>query len=147
LSPGAPRGARNGNFTDGTWTAEAIEERDSRQKRNAAGYLRSDQLVQTIQVGASRSSMTMSSNPTKASFTAAERVRLYRKRRREGMRYVRVLLSAPEIDSLVRMGLLRQERRRDPEALQDAVGALFDWALDDRTLSEKIARGLSPTTM
>jgi len=27
LSPGAPRGARNGNFTDGSWTAEAIEER------------------------------------------------------------------------------------------------------------------------
>ena len=27
LSPGAPRGQRNGNFTDGHWTAEAIEER------------------------------------------------------------------------------------------------------------------------
>ena len=27
LSPGAPRGPRNGNFTDGQWTAEAIEER------------------------------------------------------------------------------------------------------------------------
>jgi hypothetical protein len=27
LSPGAPRGVRNGSFTDGTWTAEAIEER------------------------------------------------------------------------------------------------------------------------
>jgi len=27
FSPGAPRGARNGNFTDGTWSAEAIEER------------------------------------------------------------------------------------------------------------------------
>jgi hypothetical protein len=27
LSPGAPRGDRNGNFTDGAWTAEAIEER------------------------------------------------------------------------------------------------------------------------
>jgi hypothetical protein len=26
-SPGAPRGVRNGSFTDGTWTAEAIEER------------------------------------------------------------------------------------------------------------------------
>jgi hypothetical protein len=90
--------------------------------------------------------MTMSSNPTNASFTAAERMRLYRKRRREDMQYVRVLLSAPEIDSLVRMGLLKQERRRDPEALQDAVWALLDWALDDRTLSEKIARALAPTT-
>jgi hypothetical protein len=27
LSPGAPRGARNGNFRNGDWTAEAIEER------------------------------------------------------------------------------------------------------------------------
>jgi hypothetical protein len=27
LNPGAPRGARNGNFTDGTWSTEAIEER------------------------------------------------------------------------------------------------------------------------
>jgi glucans biosynthesis protein len=26
-SPGAPRGSRNGNFKDGEWTAEAIEER------------------------------------------------------------------------------------------------------------------------
>jgi hypothetical protein len=60
----------------------------------------------------------MSSN---ASFAAAERMRLYRKRRREDMQYVRVLLSAPDIDSLVRMGLLKQERRRDPEALQDAI--------------------------
>jgi hypothetical protein len=27
LNPGAPRGARNGNFKDGGWAAEAIEER------------------------------------------------------------------------------------------------------------------------
>src|SRR5213078_826394 len=27
LSPGAPRGARNGNFTKGDWTREALEER------------------------------------------------------------------------------------------------------------------------
>jgi hypothetical protein len=26
-STGAPRGSRNGNFTEGNWTAEAIEER------------------------------------------------------------------------------------------------------------------------
>ena len=26
-SPGAPHGPRNGNFTNGDWTAEAIEER------------------------------------------------------------------------------------------------------------------------
>ena len=27
LSPGAPRGEQNGNFKDGHWTAEAVEER------------------------------------------------------------------------------------------------------------------------
>jgi glucans biosynthesis protein len=27
LSPGAPRGSRNGNYTNGDWTAEVIEER------------------------------------------------------------------------------------------------------------------------
>ena len=27
LSPGAPRGPKNGNFQNGDWTAEAIEER------------------------------------------------------------------------------------------------------------------------
>ena len=27
LSPGAPRGAKNGNFKTGDWTADAIEER------------------------------------------------------------------------------------------------------------------------
>ena len=27
LSPGAPRGPKNGNFKNGEWTAEAIEER------------------------------------------------------------------------------------------------------------------------
>jgi hypothetical protein len=27
VSPGAPRGTRNGNFRNGNWTADAIEER------------------------------------------------------------------------------------------------------------------------
>jgi glucans biosynthesis protein len=27
LSPGAPRGRKNGNFRNGSWTADAIEER------------------------------------------------------------------------------------------------------------------------
>jgi glucans biosynthesis protein len=27
LSPGAPRGSRNGNYRDGSWTLEALEER------------------------------------------------------------------------------------------------------------------------
>ncbi len=88
----------------------------------------------------------MSSNATKASFTVAERMRLYRRRRRQEQAYVRVLLSAPGIDSLVRMGLLKEERRRDPKSLHDATCGLLDWALDDPKLSETIARALSPIT-
>ena len=88
----------------------------------------------------------MTSNPAKQSFTAAERMRLYRKRRRHEQAYVRVLLSAPGIDSLVRMGLLKEERRRDPKALRDAICGFLDWALEDQELSEKIASALSPIT-
>ncbi len=48
-------------------------------------------------------------------------MRLYRKRRREGMRYVRIPLRVTEIDDLVRLGLLRGEQCQDLEALQMAV--------------------------
>ncbi len=48
-------------------------------------------------------------------------MRLYRKRRREGMRYVRIPLHVTKIDDLVRLGFLRGEQCQDPEALQMAV--------------------------
>src|SRR6266702_8068083 len=57
----------------------------------------------------------------RSSSPEAERVRLYRKRRREGMRYVRIPLRVTEIDDLVRLGLLRGEQCQDLEALQMAV--------------------------
>jgi hypothetical protein len=63
--------------------------------------------------------------------TAAERMRLYRKRRRHGMRYVRVPLHVTEVDSLVRIGLLKEDQRQDPEAVQTAVMGLIYRALDD----------------
>jgi hypothetical protein len=61
----------------------------------------------------------------RSSSPAAERMRLYRKRRREKMQYVRISLHVTEIDNLVRLGFLSQERRQDPEALQMAVLGLI----------------------
>jgi hypothetical protein len=63
--------------------------------------------------------------------SAAERMRLYRKRRRQGLRYVRIPLHVTEIDDLIRMGLLEEAGRRDAEALQAAVLALFYRALEE----------------
>ena len=58
-------------------------------------------------------------------------MRRYRKRRRSGMRYVRISLHVTEIDDLIRLGQLPEERREDAEALQTAVLTLLYRALDD----------------
>jgi hypothetical protein len=72
---------------------------------------------------------TMSTEPgqvrARSSSPGAERMRLYRKRRREGMRYVRIPLHVTEIDDLVRLGFLRGEQCQDPEALRVAVMGLI----------------------
>jgi hypothetical protein len=57
--------------------------------------------------------------------SVAERVRIHRKRHRNGLRFVRVLLHENEIDSLVHEGYLKQERRRLPHAVQDAVNTFI----------------------
>jgi hypothetical protein len=61
----------------------------------------------------------------------AERMRLYRKRRREGMQLVRIPLHVTEIDDLIRMGRLNEAQRQDAEALQAAVLGLVQIALDE----------------
>jgi hypothetical protein len=61
----------------------------------------------------------------------AERMRLYRKRRREGMQLVRIPLHVTEIDDLISMGRLDEDQRHDAEALQTAVLSLFHMALDE----------------
>ena len=48
-------------------------------------------------------------------------MRLYRKRRRYGMQFVRIPLQVTDIDDLIRMGLLKEEERHDAEALKIAV--------------------------
>ena len=59
---------------------------------------------------------------TKAPPTAAERVPLHRKRQRQGLQYVRILLHVTDIDTLIDMGLLK-DGQRDADALQLAVWA------------------------
>ena len=74
------------------------------------------------------------SNPAqraRSTSPAAKRMRRYRKRRRSGMRYVRVSLHVTEIDGLIRLGRLQQEQREDAEALETAVLTLLYRALDD----------------
>ena len=71
----------------------------------------------------------MSSKSRREPVTAAERMRLYRTRRRGGLRCVRVLLHDTEIDQLVQKGFLKPERRHDHEAVENAMGAFVCGAL------------------
>jgi hypothetical protein len=52
--------------------------------------------------------------------TAAERIRVHRTRRRNGLRCVRVELHETEIDQLVQMGFLKSERH-DHDAVENAM--------------------------
>jgi hypothetical protein len=69
--------------------------------------------------------------PSRSSSPAAQRMRRYRKQRKQGLRSVRILLDETDIDALIRMRLLKEERRQDAEALQTAVTALLCRAEDD----------------
>jgi hypothetical protein len=73
----------------------------------------------------------MSGERTKESVSAAERMRVYRERRRNGLRCVRVLLHETEIDALIRKGFLNQERRHSPNAVDAALNGFICDALGD----------------
>jgi hypothetical protein len=60
---------------------------------------------------------------------AAERMRLLRTRRRNGLRCLRVTLTDTEIDCLVEKGFLKPERRHDHAAIQSAVDEFICHAL------------------
>ncbi len=62
-------------------------------------------------------------------FTAAERMRVHRARRRNGLRSVRVLLHETDIDALVEKGFLKKERRHHHGAVQDAMDGFICFAL------------------
>ena len=65
-----------------------------------------------------------------SSAPAAVRMRLHRKRRREGTRYVRIPLASFEIEGLIRLKVLPKAHREDADALQAAVLTLVYQALD-----------------
>ena len=68
--------------------------------------------------------------PARSSSPAAERMRLHRKRRREGMRYVQIPLHKSEVEDLIRLRLLQREQREDAQALQAAVLTIVYQALE-----------------
>jgi len=61
----------------------------------------------------------MTRNPTPVS--AAQRMRDSRKRRRNGLHCISVLLHETEIDGLVAKGHLRAEQRGNRKAIKDAL--------------------------
>jgi len=61
---------------------------------------------------------------------AAQRMRRYRKQRRQGLRSVRILLDDTDVDALIRMRLLKDDQRQDVEALQTAVLTLVYRAVE-----------------
>ena len=68
--------------------------------------------------------------PTRSSSPAAQRMRRYRKQRRQGLRYIPIPLHVSEIDALIRMRLLKEEQRQDLEALRAAVLTLVYRAVE-----------------
>ena len=68
---------------------------------------------------------TLPNQPTRTPQSPAERVRLYRHRRRRGRRIVRVEIDAREVEALVRRGYLEPKDREDICAIEQAANA-FD---------------------
>lgn len=60
---------------------------------------------------------------------AAERMRRHRQRRRDGLRCLLIELRETEIDALVSKRLLKQETRKDRNAIIQALYAFLDRAL------------------
>jgi hypothetical protein len=77
------------------------------------------------------------SNKATEPVTAAERMRRLRTRQRNGLRYMRILLHETEIDSLVDKGFLKEERRRDRDAVQKAIDGFVCHALAPRYEKER----------
>jgi hypothetical protein len=66
-----------------------------------------------------------------SSSPAAQRMRRYRKQRRQGLRPVRILLDEMDVDAFIRLGLLKEDQRQDEEALRTAVMTLVYRAAED----------------
>jgi hypothetical protein len=68
----------------------------------------------------------------RARSAAAERMRLYRQRRRDGVRCVLIELRDFEIGDLISLGLLRYETRNNIQAIEHALHKLVDQAMGYR---------------
>ena len=66
-----------------------------------------------------------------SSTRVAERMRLSRQRRRQGIQYARIPLHVTEIDELVLLELLNEEHRQNPAALGEVVVKLFRRMMDE----------------
>ena len=60
---------------------------------------------------------------------AAERMRLHRERRRQGLRCLIIELRETEIDALICKGLLKWEMRNNQIAVRDALHSFLDQTL------------------
>jgi hypothetical protein len=74
-----------------------------------------------------------------ASSQAAERMRRYRKRRRNGLRCVRLDLHQTEIDALIKRGLLPKQHRERMEAIELAVMVLICRVLNSCCATEDLS--------
>jgi hypothetical protein len=57
---------------------------------------------------------------------AADRMRLHRERKKNGMRCLMIELRETEIDALIRKGFLTADTRNDTSEIIDAIYAYFD---------------------
>ena len=57
---------------------------------------------------------------------AAERMRLHRERKKNGMRCLMIELRETEIDALIRKGFLKADTRNDRQAIVDSLYGYLD---------------------
>jgi hypothetical protein len=67
--------------------------------------------------------------PIRSPSPGAERMRRFRRRRRNGMQPVRVQLGAADIDALIAKGYLNPKRRDAPSAVAEAADGFISDAL------------------
>ena len=66
----------------------------------------------------------------RSSSNISHRMRLYRKRRRQGLRSVRILLPVTDIDYFIRVVLTERQRQR-PDALETELAGLIRQIVDE----------------
>ena len=74
--------------------------------------------------------LTVTPRTESARSAAAERMRLHRERRRNGMRCLTIELRETEIDALIRNGFLNREMRNNQFAIRDALHSFLDETLN-----------------